>query len=142
MVRVWVGMGGPGRPTGISRIGQAGVGLKEIPVGGSSIHFYTRSYQARQVGCGIWTSRPGMGWAKYPWVWPIAIPRDNGLTCHVLRLMAAGDHGLRLSNVLRLAGAGDILSQPSVSIAFLVLECPVSLIDGFCRGLRLALAAQ
>jgi hypothetical protein len=35
---------------GMSRAGQAGVGLKEIPMGGPGIHFYTHSYQVRQAG--------------------------------------------------------------------------------------------
>jgi hypothetical protein len=50
------------------------------------------------------------------------------------------DNGLRLSQVLRLIGAGDVLSRPSVSNASPLFEGPVSLVDSFCRGLRLVLA--
>jgi hypothetical protein len=51
------------------------------------------------------------------------------------------DNGLRLSHVLRVIGVGDVLSRPSVLDASPLFEGPVSLVDGFCRGLRLVLAA-
>jgi hypothetical protein len=52
------------------------------------------------------------------------------------------DKGLWLGHVLRLIVMGDMLSQPSTSGASSLLECPVSFINSFCRGLRFALAMQ
>jgi hypothetical protein len=56
--------------------------------------------------------------------------------------MGSRDDGLQLSHVLRLTRAGDILSRPSVSNALPLFEGPVSLVNSFYKGLRLALAAQ